>query len=164
MGNSISFNCSNCFPYPLVSSVPFLAVLISSSIVGTRRIILVATIIGLSRHNVVVYVHKVSMGPIVPAGVSDVFPINPLGRPICRSFWFLCNIEGIDPRGCLLELMVQVRYGFGEVFLWVIIVSLSAAAAVSNLMKASLVSSPFSLRLFVPWYPVDLVEAFFFCI
>ena len=82
----IRFYFSHCFPNPLVSSVPQISVLIASFIVGTRRIVLVPTIIRSKRHSVVVYVDAVSVRPTVPAGVTNMFPIDPLEQPICRSF------------------------------------------------------------------------------
>ena len=48
------------------------------------------------------------------------------------------------------------------VLLWVIIVYLSDAATVANLMRSLWVSSPVSLGLFAPWYSADLVETFCF--
>ena len=117
MGNFISFNCSNCFSNTLVSSLPWLAVIVSSLIVGTSRIILVPAILRSTRHDVVVYFHTVSIRPTVPAGVTNVFPIDPLGRPICRSFWFLWDLESINPHRCLLELLgqfVNVRGAVGD--------------------------------------------------
>ena len=114
-GKFSSFNCSNCFPNPLLSSVPWLAVLIVSFIVGTRHIVLVSTIIRSTRHAVVVYVHAVSVRPTVPDGVINMFPIDPLGRPICRRFCLPQYIQGINPHRRLLELLGQVRNGSGEV-------------------------------------------------
>ena len=98
-----------------MSSLPWLAVIVSSLIVGTSRIILVPAILRSTRHDVVVYFHTVSIRPTVPAGVTNVFPIDPLGRPICRSFWFLQDIEGINPHRCLLKLLGKVGGGIGEV-------------------------------------------------
>ena len=48
------------------------------------------------------------------------------------------------------------------VLLWFVIVSMSAAATVSKLMRASWVSSSVPWRLFAPWYPADLVGNFYF--
>ena len=55
------------------------------------------------------------MFPTVPAGVTNVFPIDPLGQPICLIFWFLRNLEGINPHHRLLEILGQVGDGRGEV-------------------------------------------------
>ena len=92
-----------------------LAVLIASFIVGTHRIILVPTILGSTRHAAVVYIHAVYVGSTVPAGVKNVFSINPLGWPICRSYWYLSDLEGIHLHCRLLNLMSKFRDGCGEV-------------------------------------------------
>ena len=115
MGKFASFNCSNCFPNSLGSSVSWLAVLVAAFIVGTRHIILVPFIILSTLHVVVVYIHVLSVGQIVPAVVMNVFFMNSLGRPICWSFWNLSALESIDMYGRLLELLIQVSYGCGEV-------------------------------------------------
>ena len=98
-----------------MSSVPRIAVLIAYFIVGTCCIILVPTIFRSARHAVLFYVHAVSVRPTLPTGVTNVFPIDPLWRPICWSLWFLWYIEGINPHGRLLEMMGQVGNGCGEV-------------------------------------------------
>ena len=143
--------------------MPWLAVLISAFIVGTCRIIMVPTTLGLTRHAVVVYIHVVSVGPILPVGVTNCFPLTHLGglsfgvsvtlvilrvlifMVACWSFWFKLA-------------MVAVKSAM--VFLEVFIVSLSDTAAVAKLIIASCVSSPVSWRLFVSCYPANLVEFF----
>ena len=97
--------------------MPRLSVLIASFIVGTRRIILVPTIFGSTQHTVVVYVHGVSVHQKIPVGVTNVLPTDSLGRPICQSFWFLWDLESINPHRCLLELLgqfVNVRGAVGD--------------------------------------------------
>ena len=59
--------------------------------------------------------HVVSVGLIVPSGVTNVFSINPLGRHIRWIFWHPSDIEGVDLYGCLLDLRVEVSNGCGEV-------------------------------------------------
>ena len=109
------FNCSNCFPDPLGSSVPWLAILIAAFIFVTRRIILVPFILGLTRHAIVVDFHTVSVGQTVSTGVTNVFSVNPLGRPIRWSFWHPSFLEVVNLYGCLMELLSQVSDGYGEV-------------------------------------------------
>ena len=62
-----------------------------------------------------VYVHIVSVRPIFPSGITNLFPIDPLKRPTCQSFWFLWDLEVINPHGRLLYLLGQVGDGCGEV-------------------------------------------------
>ena len=76
--------------------MPLLAVMIASFIVNTRSIILVPFILGLTCPAVVVDIHAVSVGQTVPSSVTNVFSVNPLGRPIRWIFWHPSALEGIN--------------------------------------------------------------------
>ena len=90
-----------------------------------------------------------------PSASRMCFPSTHLGGLFVRvSVTFVVMrvlILTVDCCSCWVKLaMVTVRSVM--VLLWVIILSLSAAAGVTKFMRASWVSSPVSLRLFAPWY------------
>ena len=80
-----------------------------------RRIIPVPSILGSTRHTIVIDFHAVSVGRTVPTGITNVFSINPLGRPIRWSVWHTSSLKVVNIYGRLLELLGQVIHGYGEV-------------------------------------------------
>ena len=78
VGN-IHFSITNYFPDPLSSSRPWLAVWVSSRVVGSCSVFPMSFSLALTRFTVVADVHTVSVRPAVPPHVSEVLPVHPLG-------------------------------------------------------------------------------------
>ena len=156
-----NFIVTNYSPNPLSYSCPQLDVLVSSHNIGLCRVIPMALFHSPTHPTVIVDVHTVSVDPAVSSNVMACLLFTHLG--------FACPYlsTGItDPLlftvftcwSCWVKV-ATVAMRLAIVLHCDIMVSLSAACAVTRLMRESCFPS-ISHRLFAPWYPPARVETF----
>ena len=137
--------------------------MVYSHIIGAFRVIPMTSFLDPTCNTIVANFHALSMGPSVFSNVVDVFTAHPLGFCLTLSFYRCSGPLLFATFACcswwVKAATVAVRSAI--VLLWIIMVSLPAADAVSRLMRASWVPS-ISLRLFDPWYPPVRVDIFCF--